>query len=90
MDQRIHARYRGNVQGVGFRYTVERTARELGIRGWVRNLRDGSVEVEAEAPKEALSRFLDRIQESFAGYIRSSDIDWTQANGEFGDFTITF
>jgi acylphosphatase len=44
----------GRVQGVGFRYFVERHAQRLGLRGWVRNLPDGSVEVEASGPKEAL------------------------------------
>jgi acylphosphatase len=40
-------RVRGRVQGVGFRYFVEHAASKLGIRGWVRNLDDGSVEVYA-------------------------------------------
>jgi acylphosphatase len=40
-------RVRGRVQGVGFRYFVEHSARALDIRGWVRNADDGSVEVYA-------------------------------------------
>jgi len=40
-------RVRGRVQGVGFRYFVEHSAKELDIRGWVRNVDDGSVEVYA-------------------------------------------
>ena len=41
----VRARITGRVQGVGFRAFVERTAARLGLRGWVRNRRDGSVEV---------------------------------------------
>ncbi len=52
---------RGRVQGVGFRFFAERAAREFGIRGWVRNLPDGSVETLAVAEDEALQRYLDRL-----------------------------
>lgn len=48
-------RVRGRVQGVGFRYFVERSANALGVSGWVRNLDDGSVEVYATGNPEQLS-----------------------------------
>jgi acylphosphatase len=48
-------RVRGRVQGVGFRYFVEHAAKQLGIRGWVRNDDDGSVEVYAVGTPEQLS-----------------------------------
>jgi acylphosphatase len=48
-------RVRGRVQGVGFRYFVEQSAKRLDIRGWVRNLDDGSVEAYAVGTAEQLS-----------------------------------
>ena len=53
---------RGRVQGVGFRFFAERAARELGVRGWVRNRPDGSVEALAEGEDEALETFIERLK----------------------------
>ncbi len=47
----------GQVQGVGFRYFAETTAVGLGLRGFVRNLRDGRVEALAEGSPDALATF---------------------------------
>ena len=46
---------RGRVQGVGFRYFVERHASELGVGGYARNLDDGRVEVYAAGPRDAVT-----------------------------------
>jgi acylphosphatase len=54
---------RGRVQGVGFRWFVEREAQTLGIAGWVRNKPDGSVEVLAMGTHEQLSGLRARLQE---------------------------
>jgi len=48
-------RVRGRVQGVGFRYFVDHSARALGVRGWVRNDDDGSVQVYAVGTAAQLS-----------------------------------
>ena len=53
---------RGIVQGVGFRYFAVRSARELGITGWVRNLNDGRVEAIAAGAPEALDEFVGRLR----------------------------
>lgn len=56
--QEMHAYVRGWVQGVGFRYFVVEKALALGLRGYARNERDGSVEVLAQGPRPALERLL--------------------------------
>ena len=53
---------RGRVQGVGFRYFVERAAQELGLGGYARNLDDGRVEVYATGAPEKLSDLAGRLR----------------------------
>jgi len=65
-DNPIQARryiVRGRVQGVGFRWFVEREAHILGIAGWVRNNHDGSVEVLAQGTRDQLSGLHSRLRE---------------------------
>ena len=54
---------RGRVQGVGFRWFVEREAHMLGIAGWVRNNHDGSVEVLAQGTRDELAGLHSRLRE---------------------------
>ncbi len=54
----IHIRVFGRVQGVGFRAWTRRTANSFGISGWVRNRRDGSVEIMADGPDAIMKEFL--------------------------------
>ena len=59
--KRLLVRASGKVQGVGFRWFVVGEAERLGLRGWVRNAPDGSVEVEMEGPVEAVNALLARL-----------------------------
>jgi acylphosphatase len=54
---------RGRVQGVGFRWFVEREAHILGVAGWVRNNSDGSVEVFAQGSRDQLLGLRSRLRE---------------------------
>ena len=53
---------KGRVQGVGYRHFVHQAANNLGIRGWVRNLEDGTVEVHAQGGSETMTRFVAEIR----------------------------
>jgi acylphosphatase len=64
---RLHVVIRGRVQGVGFRWFVREAARKLNVAGWVKNHRDGSVEVAADANTEALDAFRRLLAEGPTG-----------------------
>ena len=56
--KRVRAVVRGDVQGVGFRAATAHEARRAGVAGWVRNQRDGSVEVDVEGAAEAVDALI--------------------------------
>lgn len=61
---RKHFRFTGRVQGVGFRYRAKYAANGMGITGWAKNEYDGSVEMEAQGPEEAINQMLVMINKS--------------------------
>lgn len=70
---RWHMTVTGRVQGVGYRYTAVTAARRIGVSGWVRNCRDGSVECEAQGTPEQLDRLLAALREG-SPWSRVADI----------------
>ena len=56
--------YEGNVQGVGFRWSVRNVAKGFDVTGFVRNLRDGRVELQVAGEEEEVSAFLEAILQS--------------------------
>jgi acylphosphatase len=60
-SDRAGFRVTGVVQGVGFRFWTQRVGAELGLRGAVRNLRDGAVEVAVSGPSDAIAKLERRL-----------------------------
>ena len=56
--------YEGHVQGVGFRFTVRHVAKGFDLTGWVRNLRDGRVELQVTGDEAEVRAFLDQVAQS--------------------------
>jgi len=89
--KRAHAFYSGRVQGIGFRYTAQNIAENLGVYGWVKNLEDGRVEIAAEGEEKNLKEFLDKILKGPLGrYIKDMELSWETPTSEFNDFDVRF
>jgi acylphosphatase len=77
--EELHAQVQGRVQGVGFRYFVIQRAVQLGLRGYVRNKSDGSVEVVAQGPRPALERLVTQLWQGPSGaYVRDVQTVWRE------------
>lgn len=80
--------FEGRVQGVGFRYTVLQISREYEVAGFVSNMIDGRVHLEAEGRKEEIDSFIESIQERMHGYIRKTERTSRKRTPEFSGFVI--
>ncbi len=86
--QRREIWYAGHVQGVGFRYTTVRLARQFQVTGFVRNLPDGRVHLVVEGDATELARFLEEIVGQMGPFIRDTQQDCRAATGQFQSFEI--
>ena len=87
-NERRQVFYRGQVQGVGFRFTARQIAQQFAVSGYVRNLPDGRVELVAEGEPEEIERLLSEIQSAMRGYVTDVETRQLPATGEFGAFQI--
>ena len=90
MQTQAHIFYSGSVQGVGFRYTVQRFAENLDLKGWVKNLRDGRVEILIEGKKDHVEQLIADTDKYFGSYIQDKKVTFKEAEGVYKDFQITF
>ena len=87
--QELHAYVRGRVQGVGFRYYVVEKALALGLRGYARNARDGSVEVLAQGTRPALERLVSLLWKGpSAARVSEVNTTWGQPTEHLSGFHV--
>lgn len=87
--QELHAYINGWVQGVGYRYFVVNSALTLGLRGYVRNLSDGSVEVLAQGSRPNLERLLTLLQRGpAAAEVNEIHTHWGQPTEHLSGFHV--
>ena len=88
-QERVHILVSGRVQGVFFRKTVMDLAKNLGVTGWVRNLRDDGVEAIAEGERTRLEELIEFCHSGPSGArVSSVGVEWSHFQGEFRGFRI--
>lgn len=89
MNARAHVIFIGRVQGVFFRANTERKAVELGVKGWVRNVRDGTVEAVFEGPQDKVEGVIEwcRKHQPMAR-VADKKVEWEEYTGEFKGFEV--
>lgn len=88
-QKRIQLVIRGRVQGVYYRATAQREARQHGLTGWVKNRPDGSVEMVVEGEEDHVKDFLAWAQQGpTTSRVDTVDTRWRSYTGEFSEFRI--
>lgn len=87
--KRVHVWISGRVQGVFFRASTRKSARRLGLSGWVRNLSDGRVEALAEGPEAEVNRWLEWCR-SGPPVARVDEVEtvWEEVQGDLKGFDL--
>jgi acylphosphatase len=87
----VHILIKGRVQGVFFRASTRDTAERLGLRGWVRNSPDGSVEAVFEGPRDMIDRAIDWCHKGPPGaMVTKVEEKWLSYTGDFETFDIRY
>jgi acylphosphatase len=90
MNVEMHVRFIGKVQGVGFRASAAHAAKRLGLKGTVKNLPDGSVELVAQGSQDNLERLVKELdQVLFPGHILRMDQKFGPVEQDLSSFMIS-
>jgi len=82
--------FTGHVQGVGFRYQTLQIAKEFEVSGYVMNLVDGRVQMEAEGFEDEINAFISELEDRLDGYIRNTEVRSTRRASQFRGFDIRY
>ncbi|HNV23862.1 MAG TPA: acylphosphatase [Candidatus Omnitrophota bacterium] len=88
--KQAHIIYSGFVQGVGFRFMTQKFAEQLNLKGWVKNLSNGSVEIIVEGPESQIASLIQKLEEHFKSYIHYKEMGFSSPDGHFTDFRIVY
>lgn len=89
--RRVRIRIFGRVQGVNFRYNTKKIAERLGVKGWVRNCEDGSVEAVFEGRKKAIEKLVNWCYRGpVLARVERVEVEEEEYKGEFRDFRIIY
>ena len=81
----------GLVQGVGFRYFVLRKAQELGLRGYTKNLYDGSVYNVVEGEKHLIEKLINELKVGpMHAHVKNVNVKWSEFKNEFTEFEVRY
>jgi acylphosphatase len=89
MKKRAHIHVSGRVQGVYYRSYAQDAARALNLTGWVRNTRDGRVEMIVEGEEDKVVEMIDWCWKgSPSSRVSGVEVDWEEPSGGFNHFSI--
>ena len=90
MKSSVHIVVSGMVQGVGFRYFVQHHARQLGLTGWVRNLPNGDVEIQAEGNREFVESLVTYARRGpRLAVVSNVRVEWKEPSNQLTSFEIS-
>ncbi len=93
MNEHVGAfiRIYGKVQGVGYRAFTQQIAEKLGIKGYVKNMPDGSVEVYGEGTKEMIESFVKELEKGpFLAVVDKVEVKWDSPLKSYDEFVILY
>lgn len=90
MEKSVEAIYKGQVQGVGFRFAAAELATEYPVKGFVENLTNGDVKVVAEGDNVVVDNYLDALSKAMGRFILSSVINPQPFSGNYSNFKIKY